>query len=713
MPVFLLKDAGPILIRDTDAHLEQLAIMGNSGGAAANSGIDFQQRIAALVMAHVIADVKDFTSVNLGDVLDVREIRFETNDCIDDLVIVSDQGRTYVQAKHSLSLSEKTDSEYSSVLKQFIAQHLACSADSDSYVIATSSRASQRITKELRKLTEAARLNEISSDDNPLTQAEKDVIEKTKGLLQTHFLEKTGAAMPDSEFRKLFKRIRVARLDIEDGAPLEAAVLTLLSGKSNVSPALLWGSLIALCLSLAKDRLSIDKAALIQRVGRFIGPHSRQVANEAAREYFGFQCKGRFSAGREVLLVKSPFPEADYLIVELYRFEDDGRKRVTFFDGKVKLLNGETWDVIHRASTYVGVERFVEEHVERFAEARIAIIPINSETSPEDEPYVRAHAEYSAQLAESLEDPLRCLHCGDPVSEDFSPVIEIEEEDMEHAVGIVHRKCMRTTDRALGLITHDLFCENKLLKNFDYTQWFLHAPRGQGLFSAAAHISNRICPIAWKPDYNRIPKGSWCVKIMLEDGSARYVRDRGKVVRYAEAEAHEIADHFNVQFDEARNKKDPWCYTSEREAFGTYSTALQVMTADETCIMCNSVTAVRYTQAIEKTYSSSENFYAPLVILLEEESGLPISVAGAIFLITNPLRLKRFVDNWGKAGIELPAFVASTIESDDEFDKFVRKIKDEGEAVIVDPMLNMSGELTSGFVIENYYELVKHGTTDL
>lgn len=687
--------------------------MGNSGGAAANSGIDFQQRIAALVMAHVIADVKDFTSVNLGDVLDVREIRFETTDCIDDLVIVSDQGSTYIQAKHSLSLSEKLESEYSSVLKQFVAQHLAGGAESDSYVLATSSRASRRITNELRKLTEAARLNEASSNDNPLTQAEMNVIEKTKALLQKHFFEKTGAAMPDSEFRKLFKRIRIAQLDIEDGAPLEAAVLTLLSGKSNVSPSLLWGSLIALCLSLAKDRLSIDKAALIQRVGRFIGPHSLKVTTEAAREYFGLQFKGMFSAGREMLLVKSPFPDADYLIVELFRFKDDGRKRVRFFDGKVELLNGETWDVIHRASTYVGIERFIEEHVERFAEAQIAVLPINSETNPEDEPYVRVHAEYSARLAESLEDPLKCLHCGDPVSEDSSPAIEIEEEGMEHAVGIVHRKCMRTTDRALGLITHDLFRENKLLKNFDYIQWFLHAPRGQGLFSATANIGNRISSVAWKPDYNRISKGSWCVKIMLEDGSARYVHERGKVVRYAEVEAHEIADHFNVQFDEARNKKNPWCYTSEREGFGTYSTAIQVMTADETCIMCSNATAVRYTQAIENTYSSSENFYAPLVILLEEESGLPISVFGAIFLVTNPLRLERFIDNWRKAGIELPTFVASIVESDDEFDKFVRKIKDEGEGVIVDPMLNMSGELISGFVIENYYELVKHGSTDL
>lgn len=124
--------------------------------------------------------------------------------------------------------------------------------------------------------------------------------------------------------------------------------------------------------------------------------------------------------------------------------------------------------------------------------------------------------------------------------------------------------------------------------------------------------------------------------------------------------------------------------------------------------MCICAEAVRYTRAIGGAYSAFENFYTPLAILLEEETGLPISIAGAIFLVTNPLRLERFVDNWAKAGIELPDFVVSTIECDDEFDKFARKVKDEGEAVIIDPMLNMFGDLASGFVIENYYEIVGH-----
>ncbi|WP_133249247.1 hypothetical protein [Abyssibacter profundi] len=218
--------------------------MGNSGGAATNSGIDFQQRIAALVVAQVIAEVNDFSSLQIGDAIDVEGLRFETNDSIDDLVIVTSQGCSYIQAKRSLSLSERINSEYSSVLRQFVSQHIEGGTDEDRYVLATSPRASKRITNELRKLTESARFNETGSSENPLTHAEREVFDRTKSLIQAHYLEKTKTQITDAEFDALFKKIIIANIDIEEGAPLETAILTLLSSKSRVSPELLWGSIL-------------------------------------------------------------------------------------------------------------------------------------------------------------------------------------------------------------------------------------------------------------------------------------------------------------------------------------------------------------------------------------------------------------------------------------------------------------------------------------
>ena len=159
------------------------------GGAATNSGIDFQQRIAALVLSHMLVDVNNYSALQLGDELNVNEVRFETNNNIDDLVLQTTSGRVLIQAKRSLSLSDSTNSEFSAVLKQFVAQYVDDNANTDTYLLATSSRSSQRITKELRKLTEAARLNETGSTDNPLTKAEEEVLGKTRGVIQAHYLD--------------------------------------------------------------------------------------------------------------------------------------------------------------------------------------------------------------------------------------------------------------------------------------------------------------------------------------------------------------------------------------------------------------------------------------------------------------------------------------------------------------------------------------------
>ena len=93
------------------------------GGAATNSGIDFQQRIAALVLSHMLVDVNNYSALQLGDELNVNEVRFETNNNIDDLVLQTTSGRVLIQAKRSLSLSDSTNSEFSAVLKQFVAQY--------------------------------------------------------------------------------------------------------------------------------------------------------------------------------------------------------------------------------------------------------------------------------------------------------------------------------------------------------------------------------------------------------------------------------------------------------------------------------------------------------------------------------------------------------------------------------------------------------------
>ena len=398
--------------------------------------------------------------------------------------------------------------------------------------------------------------------------------------------------------------------------------------------------------------------------------------------------------------------DADYLILELYRFDDDGRRRLKFYENKVEMLDGSTWNVIYRASTFVGVDRFIEEQEERFSNARVIIYPINTEENLEDSSFARAHSELCKNLIESCENFFECIHCGDVISEDETHFIEIDEENKKHCVGLVHKKCLNSLDRVLGIIHSDLFRTHKLLKNFDYSVWFKAILAGQGLFAAISQYKNNVISIVWNPDYNQISKGNWCVRINLEDGSALYVHERGRVVRCSEVEAIKKVQKFNKSFEEAWANEDPWCYTSESGVFIIYSGALELLDNNERCLLCVDAQAVKYTQSIGNTYSKSNNYYAPLAFLIDESTGDPIIINNTIFLISNPLSLEKYIENWSRAGIKLPEFVISIIDSDDRFDIFVRQAKDNNIEIIVNPMLLISGELSGGFVIENMKVIV-------
>jgi hypothetical protein len=86
-----------------------------------------------------------------------------------------------------------------------------------------------------------------------------------------------------------------------------------------------------------------------------------------------------------------------------------------------------------------------------------------------------------------------------------------------------------------------------------------------------------------------------------------------------------------------------------------------------------------------------------------QETGLPIQIAQSILLISNPLNVDGAIENWQRAGLQVPKFFVSTINADYEFDKFVSQAKEHDLVVIVDPVFDMHGNLSSGFVVENYH----------
>jgi hypothetical protein len=136
--------------------------------------------------------------------LQTREVRFETDDAVDDLVIVTASPSLYIQAKRGLTLGTQLDSEFSKVLRQFAAQYLREPTSVDPLLLVTTPDASSKITADLRKLTRARRLNLSRADRNPASKRERGVLDLAKAHLRSHLSELSGAAATNDAVRQCF-----------------------------------------------------------------------------------------------------------------------------------------------------------------------------------------------------------------------------------------------------------------------------------------------------------------------------------------------------------------------------------------------------------------------------------------------------------------------------------------------------------------------------
>lgn len=677
----------------------------NAGGSATNAGVDFQQRISALLMIQMIMELPFIEDLGIETDEEISKLSFETNDGIDDLVVTTVSSKIYIQAKRSINFSDNLSSEFAKVIKQFVDQYLSGGKKEDRYILATSSKASSKIIRDLKKIIESIKNNDQTFFENPLNQSEQDTFLKLNYLIKTYYESRLGKIISNEIANEILKRIRISILDIEENLPLEKAVITLISSQTNISPKLIWSNLISIGLTLSRERSSINKDGLLKRVGKYFQAVPGEQKESKTLELLHFHLQSNIASGKDIILVKNFPEEGEYVVAEMYRFDKSGNKRLKFQDNFCELLNGTKWEVIHRTATYIGMERFIANHSNHFKDKGITFIPINSNYNFDNDSFSIAHAQFCIKHFERKSAPFRCIHCSDPISEDRAPLIEIDNEKDEFDFGLVHIRCLKSIDRVVGILDAEIFREYEAIKDFDYQLWFEQIQHGQGLFTSYQKIAKSLAIIAWQPDYSDVSRGSYCVKISLEDGSTRYVTQRNKVARETLDSAKEKSDQFNQTFYKAEQANDPWCYTSVNGAYTTYSNALKIKDDSEECIFCKSAEPALYTSLIGKLHSSCENFYAPLMLILER-SGLPLIMNGALWLVTNPFNFTKQLSNWNKAGVVLPEYSFSIIKNDSEFDIFIHKAISDGLKVIIDPLLDMKGTLISAFVVNNYYDFI-------
>ena len=108
-------------------HHEQLGRTG--GGAATQSGINFQNRVAAWICVNILAERP---ALPIGPQSTATYARFETAEPVDDILVGSASGsHGFIQAKRTLALSGAEDSDLASAIDQFVRQYVSVGGTPD------------------------------------------------------------------------------------------------------------------------------------------------------------------------------------------------------------------------------------------------------------------------------------------------------------------------------------------------------------------------------------------------------------------------------------------------------------------------------------------------------------------------------------------------------------------------------------------------------
>lgn len=275
---------------------------GTGGGAATNSGIDFQQRVAAFFVLSMGLELDCANVLEREHEEKIYKVAFETEDAIDDIVITHKSSKTYLQVKRKLSLSDKVGSEFYKTINQFTKQYKTAQNKCERYVLITSNESSRKILSDLRKITISARLSGAFIQDNPMSKSEELTY---KILLKciTRSLNNNGFA--DDHIKTahdLIRNIHIIALDIENNGNYEKAFLASISSKLCTNPNLLWGYLISKTLDWSKERQSLDINGINSVMKKFIKSNdSENNTNQEDNALFQMQfdpenyeiCSGR------------------------------------------------------------------------------------------------------------------------------------------------------------------------------------------------------------------------------------------------------------------------------------------------------------------------------------------------------------------------------------------------------------------------------------
>jgi hypothetical protein len=265
------------------------------GGAANQAGTDFQNRAAAWVAVHILAEQAASPPWDLPQNATLEFLRCETEQPVDDLLVgTSGDGVVYVQVKRTLSLQSGSDSDLASTLDQFVRQFILRRGTTgakpwerpldplrDRLVLVAGPGSSGSIRRHLPSVLHrlSALVPGQGLEDAAGNQEERQALCVVRDHLTRSWKNHTASDPSDDDLRRVLSFVRVHVLDVENGGAddREAAQLlrsSILHDKSQAE--LAWNTLVQACASFAASSGGADRPSL-QRLLLDAGIHLQAV----------------------------------------------------------------------------------------------------------------------------------------------------------------------------------------------------------------------------------------------------------------------------------------------------------------------------------------------------------------------------------------------------------------------------------------------------
>lgn len=423
--------------------------------------------------------------------------------------------------------------------------------------------------------------------------------------------------------------------------------------------------------------------------------------------------ENKLSAGKEILLIKSFIKDYDFMIIENFRFEDDGKKKIKFKENKV-LFQGvedeEDFILIQRFATWTGLKRYFDNNQEAFKDKSIVVINAVEEIEKvEETAHALAQAEYLKELLEFNKDPMSCLHCGEKISTNDCFFIEIDELELKDKVGNVHKECLRPADRIIGESGYKDLKKSNLL-NFDYSKWADLILKGQGQIRAIKKkFLNNVIPlpvISWNP-LNNINTGKYCIRQYYVDDSYSFMMLGKNIHRFSKEEIDIEVQKFNKQIKEFKEQGDPICMIVETKMNGSYKLLNKLKLPEQTIVNASHFEKATYSIQLEENQTEINNDYTPIGLVCFPQTDDLVKIGNHILLITNPLEFDKFYLNWNEILQNLDRCKIKIIESDFELDAYLQHFFKENLIPVIDPIFDKkTNSLISGYEIRSMESII-------